>query len=463
MAAEREIDPLTQMLWAMGSGILAGNNGQPFSSVLGKGMYAGMEGYNNAVQSRRKGKMADLEAEKSQLEIGEYKRKLKDQEALAEAYRAAAAGGAAPSGESFAPGTRPSMAFTPEANAGLPPAPTTPPQQSGGGAGKEAVKRRLQATIDNLIAKGAGHMVGPLQDQLAKLDPEITSVREGLRNGQRVTIKQFKDGTEQVSAFDPEGEKLHFIDQGGSVQGVSPTTARPAGPAMTKTLTPGETASNSLGWFNAQKPTLQDTGSGFAAVSTPRGGGLSVTGVPGLTSPKAREDADNLRKEFNSLGQVKNYTDIAPIYNAAAKAPDTPAGDFALIYGVGKILDPGSVVREGEMNMVMAAGSPAQRVMGYLNYLKGNGRLTPPQRAELTEMLHNAASERQTSYQQARGTFSNLATQRGYKPEDVFIGSPEVVARPAPAAPPPEQRKLGQVYSTPQGNMKWMGNGWLPS
>lgn len=30
------------------------------------------------------------------------------------------------------------------------------------------------------------------------------------------------------------------------------------------------------------------------------------------------------------------------------------------------------------------------------------------------------------------------------------------------SVPPADQRKLGQVYQTPKGSMKWMGNGWLP-
>lgn len=39
-------------------------------------------------------------------------------------------------------------------------------------------------------------------------------------------------------------------------------------------------------------------------------------------------------------------------------------------------------------------------------------------------------------------------------------------SRPAPGAPqtvpPVEQRKAGQVYNTPRGPMKWVGNGWEP-
>jgi hypothetical protein len=144
-----------------------------------------------------------------------------------------------------------------------------------------------------------------------------------------------------------------------------------------------------------------------------------------VTSARAsREDVDSLRKEFNGLDAVKNFSSVRPIVESARKAPDTPQGDFALIYGVGKVLDPGSVVREGEMNLVIKAGSPAQRVESYLRSLQGKGRLSPDMRKELQVILDQRAGEYEKGYQSARSTYEGIAKQRGHDSSQIFTALP---------------------------------------
>jgi hypothetical protein len=217
-------------------------------------------------------------------------------------------------------------------------------------------------------------------------------------------------------------EELHFGDTGDRTSvGFDKFTGQVKSQGVAKGLSPAERDASARGWANFNLGTYDQDRGGYAG---PKGFTAIPGGMPG--GKGQREDADNLRKEFNALPAVKNYMETVPMFNAASRAPDTPAGDFALIYGVGKVLDPGSVVREGEMNMVIASGSPAQRVSGYLNFLQGNGRLTPAQRGELQEMLLNATTERQALYNQARQSYGGIAQQRGYKPEDIFVSAPEV-------------------------------------
>lgn len=252
--------------------------------------------------------------------------------------------------------------------------------------------------------------------------------------------------------------KMKEVDIGGTIQMVdmNPLT-NPAirGQSMTKTMTPGEKDTSARGWAsNAETRRHNQATEANAGVSFDSGRGVIVNTRTGTASPvmvggnefgggkplgadpsKAREDADNLRKEFNALPEVKNFKEVVPIINAAKDAPNTPAGDFALIYGVGKILDPGSVVREGEMSLVIKSGSPAERVKGYLSYLSGNGRLTPTQRAELTSMLDVRVGEMGTAYDAAKTTYKGIAEKRGYSPEDIFTGQPAVKqSKPAASA-----------------------------
>lgn len=146
---------------------------------------------------------------------------------------------------------------------------------------------------------------------------------------------------------------------------------------------------------------------------------------------KVQEITHQLRKEFNGLQEVQAYKNVVPVVEAARSAPDTPAGDLALIYGVGKVLDPNSVVREGEMNLVMAAGSPAQRVMGYWNVVTGGGRLTPAQRKELQAVMDDRASQYAAQYEAQKNTYSELAKKSGASPDMVISDLPRGSVAPA--------------------------------
>ena len=231
------------------------------------------------------------------------------------------------------------------------------------------------------------------------------------------------------------------------------------GSNFAKTMTPGERDTSARGWasnaetirsnreresgagrqYDPARGVIVDTRGGTAS-PVMVGGNEFGGGKPlGADPSKAREDLDSLRKEFATLPEVKNYKDVVPIINAAKAAPNTPAGDFALIYGVGKILDPGSVVREGEMSLVIKSGSPAERVNGYLQYLQGNGRLTPALRQQLNAMLDTRVSEMASSYNAAKGTYEGIAKNRGYNTDEIFSGIP-ALAQGSPAAPAATQK-----------------------
>ena len=157
---------------------------------------------------------------------------------------------------------------------------------------------------------------------------------------------------------------------------------------------------------------------------------------------KAREDIDGIRKEFNALPEVKNYKEAVPVLQAARKAKDDPAGDLALVYAVGKVLDPNSVVREGEMTLVLKSGSVLERVMGAARVNFGKGRLTPEMRQRLTGMLEQRVGEYEGQYQNSRKTFEDIAKTRGYDPGQIFSGSPGAVGG---VLSPEEQAELAAL------------------
>jgi hypothetical protein len=310
----------------------------------------------------------------------------------------------------------------------------------GGGAYASIAQNPTRQNAEQQLARLAQLNVPGVDRMLSSLPQTPEEIRQWAMTHGGSTEQTLK----VLKAYQPEVEK---VDTGSAVEfrnknPLGGVLGAPMGAPIAKTATPGDMLSAET---TRRGQNMTDTRSKEA--NTIAQGG------------RAREDADNLRKEFNAHPAVKNFSDIAPIYNAALKAPDTPAGDFALIYGVGKILDPGSVVREGEMGMVIKSGSPAERVNGFLQYLQGNGRLTPQMRKELNAMLGNAVGERETVYKQARSTYEGLATERGYDPAKIFVGSPEVgsAAPAAPAAAPASKRiELDSLPDPAQFNGKQM-------
>lgn len=78
------------------------------------------------------------------------------------------------------------------------------------------------------------------------------------------------------------------------------------------------------------------------------------------------------------------------------------AADLALIFNYMKMLDPGSVVREGEFALARKAGSVPQQVKAYLNSVVNGGQLDPVTRKRLVAQARNqynsAAESIDTTY-----------------------------------------------------------------
>lgn len=141
--------------------------------------------------------------------------------------------------------------------------------------------------------------------------------------------------------------------------------------------------------------------------------------------PNKNQTFDNtsgLRKELESQSAVKIYKNAMPSYASALQSPDTPAGDLDMIYAFAKIMDPDSVVREGEANSVAALGTVGQRIYGELRkQLDGAGRLSPEQRSGMRQTLAARVTQYNRAYTLERSRFRDLATKQGVDP-DLVVG-----------------------------------------
>jgi hypothetical protein len=140
--------------------------------------------------------------------------------------------------------------------------------------------------------------------------------------------------------------------------------------------------------------------------------------VPG--GPDQKEFA-SLRKEFNSLDEVAKFKDTAASYNQirtlTANPKPTPADDIALIFSFMKMLDPGSVVREGEFALVgQSAGVPDQVIMQMARATGGKG-LTPKIRERLVDTSAKILLKRRAAYDAQARNYRTIATDIGAKPD----------------------------------------------
>lgn len=88
-----------------------------------------------------------------------------------------------------------------------------------------------------------------------------------------------------------------------------------------------------------------------------------------------------IRKEYTAV--AGDYRDRVGAFNLLMSTEDSPAGDIALVTNFMKMLDPGSVVREGEFaQAAKAVGAPEQVVTALRGFVTGQ-TLGPTQRADL--------------------------------------------------------------------------------
>lgn len=163
----------------------------------------------------------------------------------------------------------------------------------------------------------------------------------------------------------------------------------------------------------------------LVAVQTPQGPRLvPKSQAAGLTPADTREQGGpkqeaDLRKELNNLDEVKLYKGVVPaIKSAARSAPQTDRqSDLDLVFAVGKTLDPGSVVREGEQVSIQKTGGIYDTFQGYANSFGGGAALTPDVRAGLIRILRNRGNALAEGARARRSEYQGYAKDYGLDPD----------------------------------------------
>lgn len=165
---------------------------------------------------------------------------------------------------------------------------------------------------------------------------------------------------------------------------------------------------------------------------------FSKNAAQGAT-PASFDDTSKLRNEISQLPSYKNIAQAAPIYKSMhdAAGRNTKAADLNMVYGLGKIMDPGSVVREGEIQMANNAQGWQEKLNGLIAQINGQGGLTPEGRQALMAEAYSRMQSYKMMYDQDAERYRGIATRNRANPEDVVHNfgefQPWTVPKIAPA------------------------------
>jgi hypothetical protein len=214
----------------------------------------------------------------------------------------------------------------------------------------------------------------------------------------------------------------------GAVQPRIPVATDPRGAAPGRGLPPPSAAA--LGLPNPEDvnmaapavpevaPAAGVPGSGFSVVA--RGRTSAPKPPQGEITPRNRAQYTiQLRKEFHALPDVKEFNDIAASYETISRlAGGTPtaAADVSLIFAYMKMLDPTSVVREGEQATAANAAGWGDQMMNLYNRARTGVKLTPNQRADFRTTAQRIYEGRFDRYKQLADQYSAEAQELGIDP-----------------------------------------------
>jgi hypothetical protein len=172
------------------------------------------------------------------------------------------------------------------------------------------------------------------------------------------------------------------------------------------------------------------------------------TNISVNTGQHGFDNALKLRTDFRAEPIYKGFeeTKAAKLQIDQAAKMASPAGDLAAATKVMKILDPGSVVRESELGMAMAATGVEDKVKNYANLVITGQKLTPAQRkdfVDLSDKLYNAAAGQ---FNQKRNEYVGIA-ERNKLDVEAAVGAPADIK--AKQLTPQDQQALQWANSNP--------------
>lgn len=157
-----------------------------------------------------------------------------------------------------------------------------------------------------------------------------------------------------------------------------------------------------------------------------RRSGAATTTVNVAEGQKGFENEMKLASAFKGEPIYKDFSDMKSAYGQVISAlnQQTPIGDVAGATKVMKLLDPGSVVRESELGIAMAASGRMDRLSNYFNMWSSGQKLTPTQREDFKALSNELYAAAAQAYNAKRDEYKGFGNAYNFKNLDAALGAP---------------------------------------
>jgi hypothetical protein len=170
----------------------------------------------------------------------------------------------------------------------------------------------------------------------------------------------------------------------------------------------------------------------------------------------------SLGKAFKAEPIYKDYSDMQSAFGqvVSSLSAGTPIGDVAGATKIMKLLDPGSVVRESELAIAMAASGRMDRLNNYFSNMLSGQKLTPTQRDDFKALANELYAAAGDAYNKKRNEYRGFGDAYGFKNLDTALGAPATipsVMRTRPGALPSgggggaARPSLSNIFGVPGG------------
>lgn len=223
--------------------------------------------------------------------------------------------------------------------------------------------------------------------------------------------------------------------------------------------------------YEAQSPDIR-------AVEYLQGGPLAGTGQSGIQKvgeyrkqiatqvnvnpeQKGFENEMKLAGAFKQEPVYKDYQDVKSAFGqvVSSLSQGTPIGDVAGATKVMKLLDPGSVVRESELGIAMAASGRMDRLNNYFTNMMSGRKLTPTQIDDFKTLSNELYAAAGQAYNQKRKEYEEFGNAYGFKNLTPALGAPATIPSMMRTTPRAgggggggtTRRSLNDIFGVPGG------------
>jgi hypothetical protein len=181
---------------------------------------------------------------------------------------------------------------------------------------------------------------------------------------------------------------------------------------------------------------------------------------------KGFENEMSLGKAFKSEPIYKDFSDMQAAFGqvVSSLSAGTPIGDVAGATKIMKLLDPGSVVRESELAIAMAASGRMDRLQNYFSNMMSGQKLTPTQRDDFKALANELYAAAGQAYNSKRGEYEGFGQAYGFKNLNTALGAPAKIpslmrnapgagggAAPSTGGGGATRPSLGNIFGIPGG------------